>query len=166
MMTCKQCQNHVVRYVHNELPPSLFRRVAQHISQCETCYRIYIEHRGLANELRHVVQLANTGRPPSFERVWAASQAEALRRTSNYYPLRYGMFMLGISILLLVPFAFGGSNQVLAEPPTQPAPLLRTAPNVTPPTDNGIAVAFEISQTPVPAKLPSISLPLDVISTP
>ncbi|MBI1278027.1 MAG: hypothetical protein GC179_07860 [Anaerolineaceae bacterium] len=111
------------------------------------------------------IPIINSGRPPTFDRVWAAARLDAVRRTSNYYPLRYGMAMVAITILLLIPFALGRSNQVLAEPPTQPAPLLRVTPNGTVATEQGVSVAFEISQTPAPAKLP-VTLHLDVISTP
>ncbi|MEP6986984.1 MAG: hypothetical protein ABI970_15365, partial [Chloroflexota bacterium] len=117
------------------------------------------------NELRRVMPLVGNNRPPTFDRVWATMRLDTARRTTNYYPLRYGMAMLAITILLMIPFALGRTNQVLAEPPTQPAPLLRVTPNVTAATEDGVSVAFEISQTPAPARLPS-TLPLDAISTP
>ncbi len=166
MISCKQCQDHLVGYVHHELSPTLHRRVSEHLDGCESCYAAFLEHKRSVSELRRVIPMVSSGRPPSFERVWAAASADAVRRTSNYYPLRYGMVMLAISVLLLMPFAFGRTSQVLAEPPTQPAPLLRVTPSVTAATDTGVAVAYKISQTPAPAKLPSTSLPIDVISTP
>ncbi len=165
MISCKYCQQHLVTYIHRELPPKQHRRVAEHLDRCETCYSLYLEHKRMVNDLGRIVPNISSGRAPTFDRVWAAARLDAARRTSNYYPLRYGMAMVAITVLLLIPFALGRSNQVLAEPPTQPAPLLRVTPNVTVATEEGVSVAFEISQTPAPAKLP-VTLHLDVISTP
>ena len=165
MISCKQCQQHLVGYVNHELSPKMRDKVARHLDECEACYVVYLQHKRTATELRRVMPLVGNHRPPTFERVWAAARLETVRRTSNYYPLRYGMAMVAITILLLIPFALGRTNQVLAEPPTQPAPLQRVTPNVTAATEEGVSVAFEISQTPAPAKIPSTS-PLDAISTP
>jgi len=165
MISCKQCQKHLIGYINHELSPKTRDQVARHLDHCEVCYQIYLEHKLATRELRRVMPLVGNNRPPAFDRVWAAARLDAARRTTNYYPLRYGMAMLAITILLLIPFALGRTNQVLAEPPTQPAPLLRITPNVTAATEEGVSVAFEISQTPTPAKLPA-TLPLDAISTP
>jgi anti-sigma factor RsiW len=165
MISCKHCQKHLIAYINHELSPKMRNQVAQHLDQCEACYALYLQHKRMANELRRVMPLVGNNRPPAFDRVWAAARLDAVRRTTNYYPLRYGMAMLAITVLLLIPFALGRTNQVLAEPPTQPAPLLRITPNGTAATEDGVAVAFEISQTPAPAKLPS-TLPLNAISTP
>ena len=165
MISCKYCQKHLVTYIHRELSPKQQRKVAEHLDRCETCYALYLEHKRMANELLRIVPTVSSGRPPAFDRVWAAARLDAARRTSNYYPLRYGMAMVAITVLLLIPFALGRTNQVLAEPPTQPAPLLRVTPNVTVATEEGVSVAFEISQTPAPEKSPA-TLHLDVISTP
>jgi predicted anti-sigma-YlaC factor YlaD len=165
MISCKRCQQLVVGYIHHELSPKQKRRVAEHLDHCESCYALYLGHKRVANELRHDIPLVGDGRPPSFDRVWTAVRIDAARRTSNYYPLRYGMAMIAITLLLLIPFALGRTNQVLAEPPTQPAPLIRVTPNSTVATEEGIAVAYEISQTPAPAKIP-VTLHLDVVSTP
>jgi len=165
MISCKQCQKHVIGYINHELSPKLRDQVAKHLDQCEFCYSLYLQHKRITNELNRVMPLVGNYRPPSFERVWNATRLDAARRTSNYYPLRYGMAMVAITVLLLIPFALGRTNQVLADPPTQPAPLLRLTPNVTAATDEGISVAFEISQTPAPAKMPS-TLTLNAISTP
>jgi len=165
MISCKQCQKHLVAYINHELSPKMRNHVSQHLDRCETCYALYLQHKQVTYELRRTLPLVGNNRPPAFDRVWAAARLDAVRRTTNYYPLRYGMAMLAITLLLLIPFALGRTNQVLAEPPTQPAPLLRVTPNVTAATEEGVSVAFEISQTPAPAKLPS-TLPLDAISTP
>ena len=165
MTSCNQCQKHLIAYISHELPPKVRDKVARHFDQCESCYALYLQHKRTSNELQRVMPLVGNSRPPTFDRVWAAARLDAARRTSNYYPFRYGMAMIAITVLLLVPFALGRTNQVLAEPPTQPAPLLRVTPNVTAATEEGVSVAFEISQTPTPAKIPS-TLPLDAISTP
>jgi len=165
MISCKHCQKHLVAYINHELSPKMRNQVSQHLDQCEACYALYLQHKQVTYELRRVLPLLGKNRPPTFDRVWAAARLDEARRTTNYYPLRYGMAMLAITLLLLIPFALGRTNQVLAEPPTQPAPLLRVTPNVTAATEEGVSVAYEISQTPAPAKLPS-TLPLDAISTP
>jgi hypothetical protein len=165
MISCKQCQKHLVSYMNHQLSPKMRNNVARHLDECEACYVIYLQYKRTTTELRRVMPLVGSYRPPTFEQVWTAARLETARRTSNYYPLRYGMAMVAITILLLIPFALGRTNQVLAAPPTQPAPLLRVTPNVTAATEDGVSVAFEISQTPAPAKIPS-TLPLDAISTP
>lgn len=165
MISCKHCQKHLVTYIHRELPPKQHRKVAEHLDHCPICYALYLEHKRMANDLGRVVPTINAGRPPTFDRVWAAVRLDTARRTSNYYPLRYGMAMVAVTLLLLVPFALGRSSQVLAEPPTQPAPLLRVTPYSTVATEEGVSVAYEISQTPAPVKSPA-TLHVDAISTP
>jgi anti-sigma factor RsiW len=165
MISCNQCQKHLIAYSSHELSPKMRAKVAQHLDHCESCYALYLQHKRTSSELRRVMPLVGNRRPPTFDRVWAAVRLDASRRTSNYYPLRYGMAMIAITVLLLIPFALGRTNQVLAEPPTQPAPVLRVTPNVTAATEEGASIAFEISQTPAPAKIPS-TLALDAINTP
>src|SRR4051794_29255149 len=103
MISCNHCQKHLVTYVHRELSPKQQRRVAEHLDLCETCYALYLEHKRIANELARIVPTIGSGRPPAFDRVWAATRLDAARRTSNYYPLRYGMAMVAITLVLLIP---------------------------------------------------------------
>ncbi len=166
MISCKQCQKHLVTYVHHELPPKLNRKVAQHLDRCETCYSAYMEQKRLVTELRRSVPVVGNGRVPSFERFRTAARLESTRRMTSYYPLRYGMVMVVVTVLLLIPFALGKSNQVFAGPPTQPAPLVRVSVNVTAAIQEGVSVAFEINQTPAAPARPPVILPVDVISTP
>ncbi|MCA0453381.1 MAG: hypothetical protein LCI00_05350 [Chloroflexi bacterium] len=105
------------------------------------------------------------GKPPAFEQVWRATQAEKTRRTTSRYSMRYGMVMLIVTVLVLLPFAIGKSNHVFAEPPTQPPPLVRITPDGTAATQESVSVAFDIQQTPAPAR-PPVTLTLDAISTP
>ena len=165
MISCKYCQKHIVAYINHDLSPRMRNQVARHLDRCEVCYALYLQHKQTTHELCRIMPLVGDNPPPSFDRVWAAARLDAARRTTNYYPVRYGMVMLAVTLLILFPFALGRTNQVLAEPPTQPAPLLRVTPNVTAATEEGVAVAFEISQTPAPAKVPSTSS-LNAISTP
>lgn len=165
MISCKHCRKHFIAYINHDLSPKVRGRVAQHLDQCEACYALYSYHKRATNDLGRTMPLVGNHRLPPFDRVWAAVRRDATSRSNQYYPLRYGMAMLAITFLLLIPFALGRTNQVLAELPTQPAPLLRATPDVTTATEEGVSVAFEISQTPAPARLPSTLL-LDAIRTP
>lgn len=165
MISCKQSQKHMSAYIQRNLPPQLQWQVSQHIHHCQNCYAVYLEEKRLITDLRRVVPKIGSGQPPAFERVWKATQAASVRRSPPQYSLRYGMAMLVITFLLLIPFAMGKGNQVFAEPPTQPAPLVRVTPNGTAAIQEGVSVAFEIRQTPAPAR-PPVTLPVDAISTP
>jgi hypothetical protein len=165
MISCKQCQKHVMGYIQRDLEPQLNWQVSQHIHQCENCYAVYQEEKRLLADLRRVVPKIGNDQPPAFERVWKATRAASVHRSTPQYSLRYGMAMLIVTFLLLIPFAIGKGNQVFAGPPTQPAPLIRITPNGTAATQEGVSVAFEIQQTPAPAH-PPVTLPVDAISTP
>src|SRR5258708_33777840 len=98
MISCKQCQKHLVAYINHELSPKMRNQVSQHLDQCEACYALYLQHKRVTYELRRVLPLVGKNRPPTFDRVWAAARLDETRRATNYYPLRYGMPMLAISI--------------------------------------------------------------------
>lgn len=171
MMSCNQCQKHLLAYIHHELLLVTRRQVARHLDTCTQCYQIYMEQHRLTRELQHVAPLIGQGKPPSFERVWAAARMDTRAGRGAHsagYTMRYSLVMLAVTLALLLPFAMGRRNYTLASPPTQPAPLLQHAtPSTTASLDAGLSVAFQINETPAP-KLLSTLTPLlpDAISTP
>ncbi|MBI5670420.1 MAG: zf-HC2 domain-containing protein [Chloroflexi bacterium] len=154
MMTCRNCQAHLVAYLHNELSPHLRRRVAYHLDDCPVCYAVYVWQRDLARDLQNAVPLIGRGSQPRLNRVWAAVQADLAqpRRTPLFYQARYGLAMLAAALTLLFPWVFSGHDVTLAAPPTQPAPLLavQTA-GVTAPLPAGTAVALSVTLNDGPA---------------
>ena len=170
-LSCNQCQKHLVAYIQHELPSVTRQRVARHLDTCSNCYRAYIDQQHLSRDLSNVVPLMGAGKPPAFEQVWAATRTDTRsgrRFSSATYSVRYGVVMLVVTLVLLLPFAMGKRVSTLASPPTQPSPLIeRATPNSTDTINAGVAVAFQVNETPAP-KLLSTLTPLlpDAISTP
>jgi predicted anti-sigma-YlaC factor YlaD len=153
MMTCHECQKHLVGYIHNELKPHLRRRVAYHLDDCPACYAVYGRQRELARELQLTIPLIGRGDTPRFDHVWASIQIEMNqpRRSaaSNWYQFRYGLAMMAAMLVLLFPWVVGGRRDLtLAAPPTQPAPLSLTAvqtAGVTASGAQGTAIALSVT---------------------
>lgn len=171
-MSCKHCQKHLIAYIQRELPPAKRRTIARHLDTCATCYPIYREQLRMSSELTQFVPLVGQGKPPSFEKVWAATRLDTRagrRFSSTTYSMRYGVVMLMITLMVLLPFAVGKHGSAFASPPTQPAPLLRLATPISTETHSpGLTVAFQQDGTPAPIRLQSTLTPLlpDAISTP
>ena len=165
MISCQQTQRNIDAFIRRDLAPRLHWQIAKHIDTCESCYAAYNQRKQLMFELKRVVPIMSSGKLPAFEEVWQATQAEKLRHTTSRYSMRYGMVMIFVTVLILLPFAVGKSNHVFAEPPTQPPPLVRITPDGAAATQASVLVAFDIQQTPVPAR-PPVTSTLDVISTP
>jgi anti-sigma factor RsiW len=148
MITCRECQSHLVAYIHNELSPHLRRSVAYHLDDCPGCYRDYLQQRDLARDLQNALPMIGRGEKPRLDRVWAAIQADMAkpRRASIFYQTRYGLAVLAGVLGLLFPWVIGSQNVTLAAPPTQPAPLLavQTA-GVTAPVSQGTAIALSVT---------------------
>lgn len=163
MISCAQCQTYLIAYVQRDIGPTLSHLMADHLDHCDACYRLFWQEKRLVNDLQLVMPTIGHDRAPSFERVWTAIQMQSVQR--SYPSLQYGIAMLSITLLMLLPFALGKGNQVLAAPPTQPPPIVRIVPRGTIATDESIAVAYKINQTPAPADPPSI-ISINAISTP
>lgn len=148
MMTCQDCQAHLVAYLHNELSPHLRRRVAYHLDDCAACYVRYTQQRDLARELHNAVPLLGRDHTARVDRVWAAVQSELIqpRPTPLLMRARYGLMLLSLLLALLFPWALGGQRLTSAAPPTQPPPLLaiRTA-EITEPGPQGTAIALSVT---------------------
>lgn len=148
MITCRECQFHLVAYIHNELPPHLRRRVSYHLDDCSACYGVYIQQRDLARDLQNVVPMVGRGEKPRLDRVWSAVQTDMTkpRRISIFYQTRYGLALMAAVLGLLFPWVVGSQNVTLAAPPTQPAPLLavQTA-GITAPVLQGTAIALSVT---------------------
>lgn len=166
MITCRECQKHLIAYLHRDLPAWGTRQVAAHLDHCPACRFQYERERQLADELRHIVpSLGQQVRPPAFDQVWAAMRRDPMRPLGSQYSLQYGMAMLVVTLLLLIPFALGKSHYVLAAPPTQPPPLVRVTATGTETTARNVSLVARINQTPAPAQLPS-TVHIDTLSTP
>ena len=126
-LSCNQCQKHLIAYIQHELSSVTRQRVARHVDTCSNCYRAYVDQQRLSRELHQAVPLIGQGKPPAFERVWAATRLDTRsgrRFSPAAYSVRYGVVMLMVTLVLLLPFAMGKRVSTLASPPTQPSPLL------------------------------------------
>lgn len=148
MINCRECQSHLIVYIHNELSPHLRRSVAYHLDDCPSCYTLYVQQRNLAHDLQNALPMIGRGEKPRFDRVWAAIQMDMAkpRRASIFYQTRYGLALMAAVLGLLFPWVIGNQNVSLAAPPTQPAPLLavQTA-GVTAPVSQGTAIALSVT---------------------
>jgi predicted anti-sigma-YlaC factor YlaD len=159
MFSCKQCQKYLVAYIQRELKPAVQWRVARHLDRCKSCYQLYREHQQLTQDLRQTVPLIGNGYKPSFESLRVSKRYS---QPPQFYALRYGLAVVVVVLMLIIPLTIGRPGLTLAAALTQPAPHTLAA---TPNNPAIIAtVAFNVNQTPepLPREIPS----LDVINTP
>lgn len=155
-MNCKSCRHDLVAYVQRESNPAQRAQIAQHLDRCDSCYRLYRQHLGLSDELRRTVPLIGRGYKPAFE-----SLRSTYARRPQLYP--YGLFMLALAVMLIIPLTMGRPGLTLAAAATQPTPHM-----IVPVTPNSRAnqtvtrVAFNLTPEPSARELPA----LDVINTP
>jgi anti-sigma factor RsiW len=172
-INCGDCRSNLVAFLHGDVSPLLRRRVARHLDHCPSCYRLYLQELDLMRDLKHEMPLIGAGHQPNFDQVWAAIQHDILKpkRTVPRFHMRYGLAMLALVLVFLLPLTTGNQNLTLAAPPTQPAPL---AEHATPSgtalgtTETAIAVPSQTDQSQVTPEAPQqTSGPsLDVIRTP
>lgn len=172
-MNCQQCLQQKTAYTHDELPPSVRRRVVRHLNTCESCYTTYIQEWQLAHDLTQAV--SRIGQPPrsSLAKVWLAVDAERQRTVSHQrfavFQGRYGVAMLLLALTLILPLTMGSGGVTWAAPPTQPAPHSVVA-NRTPahPSAVGTLVALNLLTEPVntPDARPDVRPVPDTTSTP
>lgn len=129
MFACRYCQAHMDAYLANELSRPARRRISAHIDRCPTCYTLYVQRRELTRDLRQNVPLVGHHHMPDFARLWQDIQAE-VPRADTPHRMQYGLVALLLTLMLLVPLTMGHSD-VMAAPPTQPAPQL-AGPERTP----------------------------------
>lgn len=167
-ITCDECRLHLADYLHNDTPPLLRRRISRHIDHCPACYALYSQELELMRELKGELPKIGAGDTASFNRVWAGIQAEIYQPTPPRFQMRYGLAMLALILVFLVPMTMGNRNPVLADLPTPPQPIsARLTPGITEPsiTETTIALLTEDSQT-TPEALGIAAPTVNVTSTP
>jgi hypothetical protein len=141
------CGRHLDAYLDGQLSPKARRRVAQHLSRCETCYADYARRRDLRNELQNTLPLIGTlDQRADFTRMWHSIRTELPRGDRRRYQLqaRYGLVVAMLLIMLLVPFTMGHRDLPILLPsrpapdsteelgtPTQPVAMATVAVSVT-----------------------------------
>ncbi|MEO8606745.1 MAG: zf-HC2 domain-containing protein [Chloroflexota bacterium] len=170
---CGECRSHLVAFLHGDVSPLLRRRVARHIDHCPACYSLYLQELDLMRDLKRHVPLIGKGHQPAFDAIWAEIQTDIVKPKPSLpqFHMRYGLAMLALIMIFLVPLTMGNQNLTLASPPTQPVPLAQHAtPKGTEPgaVETPVAVSFLTgeSQTTPEAPQSTAGPSLDVISTP
>jgi hypothetical protein len=170
---CGECRSHLAAFIQGDVSPLLRRRVARHIDHCPACYNLYLRELDLTRDLKRSVPLIGKGQQPAFDAIWSEIQSE-IRGPKPGLPrfhMRYGLAMLALVIVFLVPLTMGNQRLTLASPPTQPVPLTQHAtPNGTEPgaVETPVAVSFLTDESLVTPEAPqrTVGPSLDVISTP
>lgn len=128
-MKCKQCQSHLVAYIHRELKPEVRDQVSRHLDECEACYTIYLQYQNNDHRLGQVMPLIGQANRPTLQRVWTSVQADLTQSYPSMKPVSasYGLVALVVTLMLLVPLTMGNRNVPAVLPPTQPAPLVALA---------------------------------------
>lgn len=170
---CGECRSHLVAFLHGDVSPLLRRRVARHLDHCPACYELYRQELDLMRDLKREVPFIGAAHQPRFDQVWTAIQQDIVKPKSNMprFHFHYGLAMMALVFVFLVPFTMGSQNFALASPPPQPIPLTQQAtPSGTEPgtEETVVAISFLTDQSQVTPEAPQRTAgpSLDVISTP
>src|SRR5574337_126904 len=112
MLACKKCQSKLVAYLHHKLTPAQRRQVSRHLDTCEKCYTVYLQHQDLSQNLAQIVPLIGKNQRTSLDRVWSAVQKDINRprHAPASYSARYGLAVLAVMFMLLIPLTLGNQN--------------------------------------------------------
>ena len=124
-IVCHYCQTHIDAFIDGTLHLRARRRVGRHIDNCTACYRVYVNRRELRRELQASMPLVGRDHIPDFDRMWGAIRAELPRSRPRYTQFRYGLVMLLLLLVMVVPFMLGNSD-LTRTPPDQPRPHTET----------------------------------------
>jgi hypothetical protein len=170
---CGECRLHLVAFLHGDVSPLLRRQIARHIDHCPDCYGLYLQELDLMRDLKREVPRIGAGHQPRFDQVWAAIQQDIVKPKPSLprFDMRYGLAMVALMLVFLVPLTMGNPKLAFASPPPQPIPLTQHAtPSGTEPgaVETAVAISFLTDQSQVTPEAPQqTSGPsLDVISTP
>ncbi|MBZ0285978.1 MAG: zf-HC2 domain-containing protein [Anaerolineae bacterium] len=170
---CGECRSHLAAFIQGDVSPLLRRRIARHIDHCPACYNVYLQELDLMRDLKRSVPLIGNGHQPSFDAIWSEIQSEIVKPKPGLprFHMRYGLAMLALVMVFLVPLSMGNQHLTLASPPTQPSPLVqRATPNSTEPgaAETPVSVSFLTDESLVTPEAPQRTAgpSLDVISTP
>jgi anti-sigma factor RsiW len=147
-ITCDDCQAHLLTYLHNDATPLMRRRVARHLDHCEACYTLYQQELQLMRELKRAVPHIGAGNSANFDRVWRGIQAEIRQPSGPRFQMRYGLAMLALILVFLVPMTMGNQNLSLtALPPPAPIAALVTPDLTAPSKETTVALLLNEYQT-------------------
>lgn len=160
----RYCKVHMAQYLSGDLPDTTRRRIARYIDECQDCYDEYIHQRNLANRLER--ELPVLGRPSAtaLDNIWSAIQADLATDTPQssmltYRPQKrqtwgYGLVMLMVAMMLLIPLVIGyhaSVSPVPLPPRPQTAEIVKTPTTIA---ENQRVVLASITQPSVPLSLP------------
>lgn len=161
----RYCKVHMAQYLSGDLSDTTRRRIARYIDECEDCYNEYIRQRNLANQLER--ELPSFGRPTEqkLDNMWAAIQTELAAPTTKsssmltYRPRKrqtwgYGVVMILVAMMLLIPLAIGyhaSVSPVPLPPRPQTVEVVKTPTTVA---DNHQVILASITQPGVPLHVP------------
>ena len=170
---CGECRSHLVAFLHGDVSLLLRRQVARHLDHCPACYELYRQELDLMRDLKREVPFIGAMHQPRFDQVWAAIQQDIVKPKSAMprFHFRYGLAMMALVFVFLVPFTMGSQNFALASPPTPPVPLTQqaTLSGTEPGTEEtAVAISFLTDQSQVTPEAPQQTAgpSLNVISTP
>lgn len=155
---CRHCQALLPAYIHRELSPRARRRVAAHLSHCDSCNAAYMDYRDVARSLK--ADVPAVGRGFDQTRGWAAVQARLSKPGSSprkRFQKRYGAAALLVAMALVLPGLTVNTPRAFAlqfRLPLQQTPPTQVETVDTP--DQG-ALVIRVSATPS-AKLETLSV--------
>src|SRR5687767_15006149 len=124
---CGECRLHLVAFLHGDVSPLLRRQVARHLDHCPDCYGLYLQELDLMRDLKREVPRIGAGHQPRFDQVWAAIQQDIVKPSMPRFHMRYGLAMVALMLVSLVPLTMGNTKLAFASPPPQPIPLTQHA---------------------------------------
>jgi hypothetical protein len=170
-ISCDECQEQLLAFIHKTEAPLMRRRVSRHLDYCAACYALYLDELDLMRNLSRNIPLIGQQNRPDFAQVWNAVQAD-LQKPKLAVPqfqCRYGVAMFALVLVLLVPLMLGNHHLRLDELPTPPAPITHNTPNgtISKVTETTIAFLTDFQQsTPEPRQHTAGPLQPDAVITP
>lgn len=155
---CRYCQSRLPAYIHRELSPRARRRVAAHLSRCDSCSAVYIDYREVARSLHS--DMPAVGRGFDQGRGWAAVQARLSQPAASprkRFQKRYGAAALLLAAALVLPGLSANAPRAFAL--QLRLPLQQTPPVWSDTVDTPAqgALVIRVRATPA-AKLETLSL--------
>lgn len=136
-LKCRYTRAKLPAFVNRELPARTRTHVAQHIDECEDCYRAYVHQRHLAREVMQGLPTFGTPTEPALDRMWTNIEQEMARPAAASWPPRrlslgYGLAVLALALLLMLPATMNGVYAQTWTPASIPAPVVPEQHPVTP----------------------------------
>lgn len=161
----RYCKVHMAQYLSGDLPDTTRRRIARYIDECDDCYNEYIQQRNLANQLER--ELPVLGRPSAtkLDSIWASIQSELetpTQTSSDMLMIRpqkrqtwtYGLVMLMVAFMMMVPLAIGYHASVSPVPLPPRPQVIEIVKTPTTIADNNQVILASITQPGIPLRMP------------